>query len=250
MTWNDVMGMVSTVALSLPILTIIATGLGGYRTFPALLAYYIIVAGYNMLTQGYIKADESFIHYFGITNNLLDAPLLLMFLSYFSTTPVLKQRMQIIVAAFMVFEIAIVSIFGFSVQAIKIIMGPGIVLVLAFSLPFFVRQTKITITHQKATGRAIMTASLLFAYGCYSIIYVMYYLLNTEDVQNTFLVYFFVSTFSSIVMSLGIFFEGKRVRKLSELKIVRKELSELYGEEKTAAPLRPAVFDFDKDQWN
>ena len=158
--------------------------------------------------------------------------------------------MKLLILGFIVFEAITVAYYGFTVRAITIIMGPGILLVLAFCLIFFVRQAKISITHHKAAGKAMMTASQLFAYGCYSIIYIMYYLLDIRDVQNTFLVYFFVSTFASLLMSAGIIIEKKRVKKLSELKVVRKELSELYRQEKQTGPLRPALFDFDKDLWN
>lgn len=226
-------------------------GLAGYRSFPALAAYYVIVVFYNMLTQGYVQADRGFIFSFGIANNLLDAPLMLLFLSYFSPTPQLKKRMDILVAIFVSFELAILIIFGFTVKAITIIMAPGFLLILGFCIPFFVRQTKITISHHKAMGKAMITASLLFAYGCYSIIYVMYYLMDIRNEADTFLVYFFVSTLSSLLMSAGIIIERKRIKKLSELKVVRKELSELYANDnKTAAPLKAAVFDFDKEQWN
>jgi hypothetical protein len=250
MTWNDVMGLISTVALSLPILILIVTKLAGYKTFPALAVYYSTLVAYNMLTQGYIQGSGSFTRSVGITNNLLDAPLILTFLTYFSTSARSLQRIKILIVAFIVFELVIISIYGFSIKAITIIMGPSIVLVLGFCVPFFVHQTKITIMHHKATGKALMIASLLFAYGCYSIIYLMYYLLNFRNTEDAFLVFFLVSTFSSLLMSAGIFVERKRVKKLSELKIVRKELSEIYGNDKIAAPLRPAIFDFDKEQWN
>jgi hypothetical protein len=250
MTWNDVMGLVSTLALSLPVITIIMLGLAGYRSFPALLIYHALATGYNLLSENYITAPDSFIHYYGIVNNLLDAPLMLFFLSYFATSPELKNRMKWLIAGFIIFEITILSIYGFTLQGLKIILGPGILLVLSFSLPFFVRITKITITHHKAAGKALIAASILFAYGCYSIIYVMYYLMDTPDVQNTFLVFFFISTFYSVFLSAGILIEKKRVKKLSELKIVRKELSEIYKQEKKAGPLKPAIFDFDKDLWS
>ena len=213
MSWNDAMGLISTVALSLPILTIIAVGLAGYRTFPALLIYYSIIVGYNLFTEGYIKSGDDFTRYYGVLNNLLDAPLMLTFLTYFSTSPEFKKRMQILTGVFVAFEITVLATFGFSIQTITIILGPGIFLVLAFALPFFVRQTKITITHHKGTGKALIAASLLFAYGCYSIIYIMYYLLKTRDVQNTFLVYYFATTISSIPMCAGIVIERRRVKK-------------------------------------
>jgi hypothetical protein len=251
MNWNDVMGLIATLALSLPILTIIATGLAGYRTYPALVVYYSLLVIYNIFVQGYIDVDVNTIRYLGIANNLLDAPLMLMFLTYFASgSSALKQKMWILTGVFTAFEIITVILVGFNVDAITITMGPGILLILGFALPFFVRLTKLTITHHKATGKAMMTASMLFAYGCYTIIYVMYYLMKSSAVTDTFLVYFFVCTFSSLLMSAGIIFERKRIKKLSELKIVRRELSELYSQEKTAAPLKAAVFDFDKDQWN
>ncbi len=250
MNWNTVMGLVSTIALSIPIITILATKLTTYRAFPALLAYYVIVMGYNLLTEGYINVNPEFIRIYGITNNLLDAPLILTFLTYFSTSATLTKRMQILTAAFVAYELVAVAVYGFSVKAITVIMGPGLLLILFFSGMFFFRQTRITIMHQKATGKAMMIGSILFAYGCFSIIYVMYYLLKEQNVADTFLVYFMVSTFSSLLLSAGILIERKRVQKLTELKITRKELSDLYGEKKTAAPLKTAVFDFDREQWN
>ena len=76
------------------------------------------------------------------------------------------------------------------------------------------------------------------------------YVLKTPYVADTFLVYFLVTTFSSLVMCAGIIVERKRIQKLSELKITRKELSDIYKDTSTSVPLRTVVLDFDKDQWN
>ncbi|HEX2628273.1 MAG TPA: hypothetical protein VHM26_04660 [Chitinophagaceae bacterium] len=250
MTWNHVMGLIATVAMSLPILVLLVTRLASHRIFPALVLYYFTAVIHNMMGLGYIQAKEDYIRFFGIANNLLDAPLMLTFLTYFANSQLMKNRMRILTIGFVAFEILVLSIWGFSRESITIILGPGIALVLSFSIPFFVRHTKMTITHHKAMGKSLMLASLIFAYGCYTIIYVMHYLLNSKNIADTFLVYYFVSTFSSILMAAGVFVERKRIKKFSELKIVRRELSQIYSNEKTAAPLRPAVFDFDKDQWN
>jgi len=50
-------------------------------------------------------------------------------------------------------------------------------------------------------------------------------------------------------MATGIVIERKRVQKLNELKVTRKELAEMYGEKKTTI-LRTAAFDFDREQWS
>jgi hypothetical protein len=250
MTWNSVMGLISTFALFLPIFFILALRLGGYKSFPALLIYYISVFVYNLFTEGYIKAPANFIHYWGLSNNLLDAPLMLSFLTYYSTSPVFTRRIKITLGAFLLFELGVLLAEGLNVNAITIIMGPGLLLVFGLCLSLFIRQTKITIMHRKATGKAFIAAALLFAYGCYTLIYLMYYVFRTPHVDDTFLVYFLVVTFSSLLMCTGVIIEKKRVQKLHELKTTRKELSDIYKDTKKAAPAGTAMLDFDREQWN
>ena len=250
MTWNSVMGIVSLIALFLPIFFLLVLRLGGYRSFPALLAYYAIVFTYNLFTLGYFKINSDITDLWNICNNLADVPLMLTFLTYFSTSPGFTKKMKIAIWGFLAFEITVLLLVGFNTNAITIILGPGLVIVFAFCLHFFIRQTKITIMHRKATGKAIIAASLLFAYGCYGIIYLMYYVFKTPHVADTFLVYFLVVTFSSLLMSAGIFIERKRVQKLNELKLTRKELSIVYKEPGKTTPVRTARLDFDKEQWN
>ncbi len=251
MTWNSVMGLISSFALFLPIFFVLVLRLGGYKSFPALLIYYISVFVYNLFTEGYIKAPADFIHYWGLSNNLLDAPLMLSFLTYYSTSPAFTRRIKITLLAFLLFELVVLVVKGLNVDAITIIIGPGLLLVFGLCLSLFIRHTKITIMHRKATGKAFIAAALLFAYGCYTIIYLMYYVFKTPHVDDTFLVYFMVATFSSLLMCAGIIIEKRRVQKLHELKTTRKELSAIYKDTKKAAPSGgAAMLDFDRDPWN
>jgi hypothetical protein len=233
MTLYNVAGLLSAITLFLPIVLIIVFRLAWYKSFPALLIYYILVFSHSFLTQDFIKADKTFVYYYGITNNFLDAPLMLAFMTYFSKTALFRKRLQLIVPVFILFEIIVIAIFGYTVRATTIVMAPGLLLILIFSLMFFIHQTKITIIHHKAAGKAFIAASLLFAYGGYAFIYVVYYLLKTQYKTDTFLVYFFVTTCSSILISAGIFFERKRIRQLEELKVTREELRMIYGRSET-----------------
>jgi hypothetical protein len=244
------MGFISSVALFLPIFFILFFRLGGYRTFPALLIYYIIVFTFNLQTEGLIKADPETIRFWSICNNLLDAPLMLMFLTYFSPSAAFTKKMKISICSIIGFEIIVILLKGFTLEAITIILGPALVIVFFFSIYFFIRQTKITVTHHKAAGKAIIAASLLFAYGCYTILYLVYFVFKTKHVADTFLMYFIISTLSSLVMCAGIIYERKRIHKLNELMQTRRELSAIYKDTKKAAPFRAAVLDFDKDHWN
>ena len=254
------MGLISTLALILPVILVLTLRLGKYKAFPVLIAYYFLLFIYNLMTEGYINANEDVAFYWGLANNLLDAPLMILFLSYFSTSQKFTKKLRVLIALFVCFEIAVLSIKGINTEAITIILGPGILIVLSLGLYFFIKQTKVAISHRKATGKALICAALLFAYGCYAIVYLIYYVfkahivangkINQEYVADTFLVYFFVTTLSSILMCIGIFVERKRIQKLNELKVTRKELSSIYTNTKTAAPLRTAMLDFDKDLWN
>jgi hypothetical protein len=249
MSWNYIMGLVSVIALFLPIFFILVLRLGTYKTFPILLCYYAITFGYNVLTQGYIKSDIELRNYWNVCGNLLDPPMIILFLTYFSTSALFTRRMQLVVLLFLIFESVVVFLVGFNTRAVTIILAPGLAIVLGLSTHFFIRQTKITIMHQKAPGKAIIAAALLFAYGCYSIIYLMYYVFKTNYIEDTFLVYFLVVTFSSLLMTTGIIIERKRIQKLNELIQTRKELSLLYKDSKSNGGLRTAMLDFDKDNW-
>jgi hypothetical protein len=250
MTWNSVMGLLSSIALFLPIVAIFALRLATYKTFPALFFYYILAFAYNLLTENYVNANSQVVYVLGLSNNLLDAPLMLGFLTYFSPSPVYTKRIQWLISLFVIFEIVVISITGFNVSAITIILGPGLILTTGACLMIFIRQTKITITHRKAMGRSLISASLLFAYGCYGIIYLLFYIYDSRNAEDSFLIYFLVTTLSSSFLTAGIIAEHRRIKKLHELKTTRKELSYVYSSDKGVKVSRKKVMlDFDAEEW-
>jgi hypothetical protein len=246
------MGFVSSFALFIPIVLILILRLGNYRSFPALLFYYSSVFIYNLMTEGYIPANNNVIHYWGIVNNLLDVPLMLMFLTYFSLAPLFKQKMKILILGFFVFEGVVMIVTGFTINGLTIILGPGLVIISGFSLHFFIRHATMAIEHRKSTGKALIAGSLLFSYACFSILYVMFYIVKTDQVEDTFLIYFISTTVSALLMSAGLLFEWKRVEKIKELKITRKELTDIYKDTNMTAQKRTAIIDldFDNEAWN
>ena len=106
MSWNSIMGFITSLALFLPILFIIMLRLLRYRTFMALFIYYFAVLVYNIFTQGYITANVDIVRSWGISNNLLDAPLILFTLTYFSGSSMLTKRMKgLILGGFIPFSL-------------------------------------------------------------------------------------------------------------------------------------------------
>lgn len=234
------MGILSTLALFAPVAIIAIMRLYGHRSFIALLFYYLIAAVYNLMTENFIQVDPDFAYFFGIVANLLDAPLILLFLMYFSPTAAYSRRILALIVLFLAYEITIVAIFNVTKIAVSYFAGPGIFLILCVSMVFFLRQVRVTIMHRRATGKALMISSILWAYGCFAVIYLIFYVLKENNDTNSFFVYFIVSTVSSLLMSAGLIIEKNRIIKLWELKTTRKELSVIFGNNNKAARKRAA----------
>ena len=250
MNWKEMMGFISTIIFIVPVFIIVLLRLNRFKCFLALGIYYLLGFCNNLMKEGYIPAAKEFSQTFEITYNFLDMPLMFIFLAYFSKSLNLAKRIRIAVLTFLAFEFAVALIFGYNKNALTIIMAPGLVVVLFFSTLFFLRQIRIAIQHHRATGKALMLSSLLFAYGCYALIYVMYYIAKTEDVTDIFVMYFVVTVLSALILSVGMIIENKRIRKLEELKLVRKELSMLYGDPTAKKIVIPDPFFLENDHLN
>ena len=137
--------------------------------------------------------------------------------------------MKILLAAFIVFEIVLIIMYGITVKTITLTMGPGLTIVFGYSLYYFVYTVKRSFVHNKFVGKAIIASALTFAYGCFIIIYLMHYIFNLQDLSNIFLIYYFITIIYCIILSVGLYMEGKRKSKLYELLITRKELMSFFA---------------------
>lgn len=253
MTLFSVLGLISTIAMSLPIVLLLVLRLSFYKSFPALLFYYLFIFSYNFLNLGYIKVDRDITFYHGTLSNLLDAPLILLFLTYFSRTALFRKKLVIATVAFVAFEIVVLIIYGFTIKATTVILAPGLLTVLALSIIFFIHQVKIAVVYHKAFGKAIMIASILFAYAGYSFVYAVYYLIETPYKSDANIIFYLITILTSLSMAIGIYAEQKRVKQLAELQTTREELKAIYGEEETKTatpPIEATIFKFDNEQLN
>jgi hypothetical protein len=162
---------------------------------------------------------------FGVINNYLDVPLMLTGMLMFCTEK-WKQRVVITsIICFSAFELII--FFQHQLQPIssKYIMGPGIVLILFYSLYLFINNIKNTIVQGKGVGKTLMITSILFAYGCYFLVYLFAYIQRTSDRQDVFIIYYLASIIFSVLMAAGLIWVKKRLREIKEVQTTRKELS-------------------------
>jgi len=241
MNWHDAIGILSTLALFSPVFIIVVTKLIRYKQYFSLFIYCVLAFGFNLMTEHLVNVPKSVERFYGIINNLTDMPLMLGFLVFQIPSSARRKRMKILLGVFIVFEIVLIIMYGITVKTITLTMGPGLTIVFGYSLYYFVYTVKRSFIHNKFVGKAIVASALTFAYGCFIIIYLMHYVFNLQDLSNLFLIYYFITIIYCIILSVGLYMEGKRKSKLYEMLITRKELMSFFADEKKPATPKGAT---------
>jgi hypothetical protein len=236
MNWNSAIGILSTLALFAPVFIIVATKLIRYKQYLPLFFYCLLAFGFNLMTEHLVNVPKTIERYYGIIINLTDMPLILSFLIFQVASSFQIKAMKIALAAFIVFEIILIILFGLTVKTITLTMGPGLLIVFGYSLYYFMYTVKRSFVHNKFIGKAIIASALSFAYGCFIILYLMHYVFPlTEEIPNLFLIYYFITIIYCGILSVGLYIESKRKKKLHELLITRRELMRFFSDEKKPA---------------
>lgn len=220
-----ILGVIACFSLLLPVLIIIYCNLYKHLSLLSLFIYYLITLLYNLADQGLIPLYSEFRRKLGIVSNYLDVSLILIVLLIFCTSVKKRNAIYISLAVFLLFEIFVGIIFQFKRESLTYILGPGILLIFCWAVILFAQHVKLSIEKNKGFGKTFMITSILFAYGCYMIIYYFYYIQKTNDVSDVFLIYYIVSIISSLLMSVGLILVYKKTRQIKEVQITRKELA-------------------------
>jgi len=133
MNSHSLLGIISSIALFVPVALIIILKLFPNRSFLALATCYFIVGAQNLMRQSAFDIPKSVYQPMSLVDNILDAPLMLMFLIFFSSSALITKRIKTCIYGFLGFEAIVLAILGFNVRAIRIILGPDIVLVAVIS---------------------------------------------------------------------------------------------------------------------
>jgi hypothetical protein len=238
MNWLNILGITATVFLFVPVALILTFRLHKYRSFIALAIYFFINGVYNLTQQNILPTPSIFNYYLGIITNLLDAPLMLLFLCLFCTSPVMKNRMRYAIYGFIVYEIILIGMWGMNLRALTAILALDLMVILIPAVIFFLRQIELIVTFQKGMSKTLMISSILMAYMLYGLVYIFFYVIDTPDKQDTVLMYYIALLISTIIMCMGLISENKRIKKINELRNTRKELASVYNAPKTSVVLR------------
>lgn len=235
MIWQKAIAIISTLALLTPVIIILLTKLYRYKSYLALFVYCFMAFIYNLMTEDYIDIPGYMKQAWGITNNLLDAPLMLTFLLAFTTSALQRKIILGIIVAFICFEFGVIAWKGYTIEATIVIMGPGISIVFAIALFYFARYIGKVFMYTRVVGKTLMISAICFAYGCFTFLYVLYYLMEIHESPYIFLIYFVISTIYCSFLSTGLVKESKRKKKLEDMLVTRKELQQFFADEKKPA---------------
>lgn len=218
-------GIIASFSLLLPVFIVIFCKLYKNISLVSILFYYLMTGLYNLADEGMLPLDNEWKRNLGIINNYLDVPLMLMVLLLFCTSKRKQIAIFISLIAFVLFEIVVGISFQFKRESLVYILGPGILLIFSYALLFFAQQVKLSIEKNKGFGKTFVITSILFAYGCYIMIYYFYYIQKTSYINDVFLIYYIASIVSSFLMAGGLILIYRKARQIKEVQNTRKELA-------------------------
>lgn len=178
----------------------------GRFSFLALAFNLLQIVFIDLISTRVIQINELTTFYIGTWNNILDAPLMLIFMLYFTKTEKIKKLIFISLGALLLYDLIIYLILGVTNRFLTLVIGPGLFVVTAFAFYFFVDQMKSAMYHKKEMGKAFISGGLVFTYLCFLFIYVMFYVLESTHVMDIYMIYHitFIVLALSLIIGLAI----------------------------------------------
>lgn len=228
MNLNSIFGLTSIICFGLPIAAIVLFRLYRHASLIALMLYYALTIFHCVYAES-IPPVPNFLNQWDVAYSYVEIPLMLTSLLFFCPAKLRQQKVHMLIAAFIGYEIIIAFCFGFTPMASMYITAPGLIMIVCYSTYLFLRQAKFTVIHGKNIGRLLMLGGILFSYSCYLLLFYVYFVQKQTDIAGIFYLYFISSTVASVLMSAGLFLMRHRIKELQELKVVRKELQMVFG---------------------
>lgn len=225
---NALFGITSIVCFSLPIIAILYFRLYKHVSLIALMVYYLLTI-LHCLGSTNIPPAPNFKDTWEVLFHYIEIPLMLSALLFFCPARQKQQKIHLLIAFFIAYEMIIAFFFGFTPLASLYIMTPGLAVIVLYSLFLFLRQLRFTVMHGKNTGRVLMLGALLFSYSCYLFMFYAYFVQKMPDVSGIYSVHFFSSSIAAILMTVGLLLMRHRIKELQELKVTRRELQMVFG---------------------
>jgi hypothetical protein len=196
----NVAGIISLSLLVFAAFLLLANFREGRYSFLALAFYLSQIVFLDLVSTKVIQLGDLTTFYIGTVNNLLDAPLILVFLLYFSKSEKINKLIYISIGTLLIYDLVVYLTMGLTNRFLTFVIGPGLFVVTAFAFYFFVDQLKAAMYHRKEVGKAFISGGLVFTYACFLFIYLMFYVLESDHLKDIYMIYHI--TFMVLAVSL------------------------------------------------
>lgn len=202
-TFDSVLELISSSMLVITALLLLVNFKEGQYHFVALGLYLMQHVFVNLSQAGIIGTDGNITAFIFACHKLLSTPLLILFLQYFNNDAS-KKRSWYMLGSFMLFEIAVVSIFGIrSIAGHTLIVGTGLLLLTGFSFYYFMQQLNKKSHSSKDSGKIFLAGALVFANLCFNLIYVIDYIMQSPNAKDINVINDFTLIILSIILIIG-----------------------------------------------
>lgn len=195
----EIITLLATIAYFVPAFIVIFKRLWKDPYFIYLGLYWLAGAVVNIVTG--IKSLP--VEVIAVLYNMVDIPFMLWILWYTSSSTSLAKILRVVIAAYITIEVILVLISGVNYDAIKYIMGIGVLLVLV-TLVWEITLYLQRIEHSnRERSMLFIYAALLFEYGSYTVVYIFDYFIIPPDQEDTLLIYYSSSLIAISIACFG-----------------------------------------------
>ena len=207
--------VLATIAYFIPALIVIYKKLWRDSYFFYLGIYWLAGATVNSITN-IPTLDTSTLETITVVYNMIDVPFILWILWYTSFSSSLAKILKYVIAAYIIVELLLVFTMGVNYDAIKYIIGAGVLLVLitlVWEISWYLRQIEHS---NREKSMLFIYAALLFEYGSYIVVYIFDYFIVPEDLADKLLVYY-ISTLIAVMIACFGFLTKKKKASLASI---------------------------------
>jgi len=194
--------LLATIAFFVPVLIVLVKKLWQDKYFLFLGAYWLIGALVNIITL-IPGIGSRTLEIIIVIYNLMDILFILWILWYTSSSTAFAKILRIVIVVFFLIELLLLFSFGINYEAIKYIMGAGVLVVLV-TLVWEIRLYLQRMEHNnREKSMLFIYAALLFEYGSYIIVYILDYFIIRAAHIDTFLIYYISTLIAIMIASFG-----------------------------------------------
>jgi hypothetical protein len=205
----DIVSVLAVIAYFIPITIVLINRLWKHTPF-LLFASYWTLSGVVNLFDFLPGVPLEFRNSLGALYNMLDIPLMLCIFYFTSSSEWIRQFSKYACISFILIESINAYYNGINYEAIKYVVGLGVLLVLFIivsEIIFYLRKMEHT-----ALEKALLFiySALLFEYGTYVIIYIFEYFIKGSSAIDNLLIYYISSLVAIIIASFGFIIKQKK----------------------------------------